>query len=35
MDVQDTDAANKGNAFRVRWSKVPLSKKISEMPRVE
>jgi hypothetical protein len=35
IGVQDTDAGNKGDTFRVRWSKVPLSKKIGEMPRVE
>jgi len=35
MGVQDTDAASKGDTFRVRWSRVPLSKKIGEMPRVE
>jgi hypothetical protein len=35
MGVQDTDAANKVDTFRVRWNKVPLSRKIGQMPRVE
>jgi len=35
MGVQDTDAANKGDTFRVRWNKVPLLRKIGQMPRVE